>query len=136
MRIRTDTANKVVYLKPELARAARMREIAGRAGQASRRVGRGVRPLFALLFAGAWTSARIVITALLVLAEPFLRFLLCGAAFLGFLVTVLFGFLLEAPHFPKWGMLALSVGALLLYWLYLGLMSLFMRLPPSCHDRY
>ena len=38
-------------------------------------------------------------------------------------------FLIGDPHFPKWGMLAFSIGTMWLYWLFLGLMSLFVRLP-------
>jgi len=53
---------------------------------------------------------------------------------LGFLVTLIFGFLIGDPNFPRWGMLAISVGTLVLYWLYLGLMSLSMSLPS--HDRH
>jgi hypothetical protein len=44
-----------------------------------------------------------------------------------------FGFLIGDPRFPRWGMLAFSVGTLMLYWLFLGLMSLFMTLPAD-HD--
>ena len=75
---------------------------------------------------------RITICALLVLGEPVMRALLVPAAFLGFLVTLIFGFLIGDPRFPRWGMLGLSVAALVLYWAYLGLMSLFMSLPS--HD--
>ena len=55
-------------------------------------------------------------------------------ALLGFFVTLVFGFLIGDANFPRWGMLAFSVGALVLYWLYLGLMSLFMSLPS--HDSH
>lgn len=127
---------KVVYMKPEFARAAKLRAFTDHARRAGARTGRGMRTVFALAFLAGWQVLRVGISAVLVLAEPFLRLILCGGAFLGFAVTVLFGFLLDAPHFPKWGMLGLSVGLLVLYWLYLSVMSLFMRLPPDCHDRY
>ena len=91
--------------------------------------GRGLRAIALFLWMGAWQCVRLVICALLVLMEPVLRVVLVPLAFLGFVVTLLFGFAMDAPNFPKWGMLAFSVGALLLYWLYLGVMSLFMRLP-------
>ena len=77
-----------------------------------------------------WQVVRMAICAVLVLLEPVLRAILVPLAFLGFLVTLIFGFLIADPRFPRWGMLAFSVGSLMLYWLYLGLMSLFMTLPP------
>jgi hypothetical protein len=87
----------------------------------------------ALLFVG-WQVVRLACCAVLVLMEPVLRATLVPIAFLGFLVTLVFGFLIGDPRFPRWGMLGFSVGALMLYWLFLGLMSLFMTLPPS-YDR-
>jgi hypothetical protein len=81
----------------------------------------------------AWQIVRIACCAVLVLIEPILRATLVPIAFLGFMVTLIFGFLIGDPRFPRWGMLAFSVGALMLYWLFLGLMSLFMTLPPD-HD--
>lgn len=81
----------------------------------------------------AWQIVRIACCALLVLTEPILRATLVPIAFLGFMVTLIFGFLIGDPRFPRWGMLAFSLGALVLYWLFLGLMSLFMTLPPD-HD--
>ena len=93
----------------------------------------GMRLALACFFV-AWQLVRIAICALLVLLEPVLRATLVPIAFLGFLVTLIFGFLIGDPRFPRWGMLAFSVGSLMLYWLYLGLMSLFMTL-PSDHDR-
>lgn len=125
----TDHAGNVVYMTPAHARAARLRDLRGQLADVARAAGRRSRPLVALLLLGAWQCVRIIICALLVLMEPLLRIVLVPLAFLGFVVTLLFGFAMDAPNFPKWGMLAFSVGALLLYWLYLGLMSLFMRLP-------
>lgn len=80
----------------------------------------------------AWQVLRCAICAVLVLGEPVIRAVLVPLAFLGFLVTMIFGFLIGDPRFPRWGMLAFSVGALLIYWCYLGFMSLFMSLPS--HD--
>lgn len=77
---------------------------------------------------------RLIVSAVLILAEPVVRAILVPVALLGFLVTLVFGFLIGDPNFPRWGMLAFSVGALVLYWLYLGLVSLFMSLPS--HDRH
>ena len=81
-----------------------------------------------------WQVVRMACCALLVLVEPLLRATLVPIAFLGFVVTLVFGFVIGDPRFPRWGMLACSVGALMLYWGVLGLMSLFMTLPSS-HDR-
>lgn len=78
--------------------------------------------------------ARWAVCAVLVLGEPIVRAVLVPVAFLSFLVTLIFGFLIGDARFPRWGMLAFSVGALMLYWLYLGVMSLFMTLPSHDHD--
>jgi len=53
---------------------------------------------------------------------------LVPVAFLRFLATLVFGFLIGDVRLPRRGH-----GALMLYWLYLGPMSLFMTLPH--HDR-
>ena len=67
------------------------------------------------------------------LIEPVPRAIPVPIAYLGFFVTLIFGFLIADPRFPRWAMLGFSVGALMLYWLFLGLMSLFMTLPAD-HD--
>ncbi len=77
---------------------------------------------------------RLACCAVLVLLEPLLRATLVPIAFLSFVVTLIFGFLIGDPRFPRWGMLAFSIGTLMIYWMFLGLMSLFMTL-PRCHDR-
>lgn len=77
---------------------------------------------------------RLAICAVLILTEPLLRATLVPIAFLSFVVTLIFGFLIGDPRLPRWGMLAFSVGTLMVYWLFLGVMSLFMTLPRS-HDR-
>jgi len=81
-----------------------------------------------------WQVVRLTICAVLILTEPLLRATLVPIAFLSFVVTLIFGFLIGDPRFPRWGMLAFSIGTLMLYWLFLGVMSLFMTLPRS-HDR-
>jgi hypothetical protein len=129
----TDPGGKVVYLKPSHARAARLHALGGEAVDAGRSAGRRMGPLVAVVLALAWQPVRWVLCAVLVLFEPLLRIVLVPFAFLGFLATLVFGFAMDAPRFPKWGMLAFSVGALLLYWLYLAVMSLFMRLPRDRH---
>lgn len=82
----------------------------------------------------AWQAVRLTCCAILILLEPIVSAILVPLAFLSFLVTMIFGFLIGDPRFPRWGMLAFSVGSLMLYWLFLGVMSLFMTLPPT-HDR-
>jgi hypothetical protein len=84
----------------------------------------------ALLAVGlALALARWSLAALLVLMEPFVRMILMVAAFGCFFVTVVFGFMGHEPRFPKWGMLAFSIGCVLLYWAFLGVMLLMMRGP-------
>ena len=82
-----------------------------------------------------WQMLRCAICAILVLGEPVIRAVLVPLAFLGFLVTMIFGFLIGDPRFPRWGMLAFSVGALVLYWCYLGIMGLFMSQPFHDSER-
>lgn len=77
----------------------------------------------------AWTLVRMVIIAVLVLVEPFLRLILLGIGYAAFLLSVIGGFLLDLPHLPKWGILGLAVGCVVLYLLFLLVMSLFMGLP-------
>jgi drug/metabolite transporter (DMT)-like permease len=77
----------------------------------------------------AWTLVRIVVIAVLVLVEPFVRLILLGFAYAAFLLSVIGGFLLKLPNLPKWGILGLAVGAVVLYLLFLLVMSLFMGLP-------
>lgn len=60
----------------------------------------------------AMQLVRVLICAFLALGEMVLGMILVPSAVLGFLVTMLFGCLIDAPHFPKWGMLAMSVGPL------------------------
>lgn len=88
--------------------------------------------VWTVLLAGC-QMLRLVLCALLVLAEPLLRLVLVPIAFLGFAVTLLFGFALQQPGFPKWGMLGFSVGSLLLYTLYLCVMHLLMGWPRDRH---
>jgi hypothetical protein len=76
-----------------------------------------------------WQVVRLALCALLVLIEPVLRATLIPIAYLSFIMAMIFGFFLSDPRFPKWGMLAFSIGTLWLYWLFVGLMSLFMRTP-------
>lgn len=61
---------------------------------------------------------RLTVGTVLVLAEPMVRVVLVPLAFIGFAMAVVFGFLMHAPHFPAWGMLAMSIGFLWAYLLY------------------
>ena len=92
----------------------------------------GVWVLRALLIV-VWQAVRLTCCAVLIMLEPLLRATLVPIAFLSFVVTLIFGFLIGDPRFPRWGMLAFSIGTMMLYWLFLAVMSLFMTLPPS-HD--
>jgi hypothetical protein len=65
----------------------------------------------------AWRIVRLPVLMLLVILEPFVV-LACGAlALLGMLATIFFK-LIDAPHFPTWSMLSISISfalALVLY---------------------
>lgn len=77
------------------------------------------------LWWGLRMSRRLVLFVLLtvlILAEPLVRIVLVPLATLSALMAIVFGFVLHAPHFHAWGMLAFGVGALWLYWLYVLLM--------------
>lgn len=78
-----------------------------------------------------WRGLHLGICALLALMEPLLRATLVPLAFLSFMVTLVFGFVVGDPTFPRWAMLGFSVGCLVLYWLYLGLLMWFVRAPAS-----
>jgi hypothetical protein len=89
-----------------------------------RTVGRTGVSIFAVVLIGSWRALRLVLGTLLVLLEPLLRMTLVPLAFLSFGVTVVFGFLIDDPRFPKWGMLTFSVGTLWLYGLFVVVTSL------------
>jgi hypothetical protein len=87
------------------------------------------RAVTALVVGVAWvslTAGRWSLAALMALMEPFVRLVLMGAGLGCFAITVLFGFVGHAPHFPKWGMLAFSIGCVLVYWVFLFVMLLVM----------
>lgn len=120
------TAGKVVYLREADARAVRTRR-RGRVADALRRALGAVVVVVAMALVALWRVARLVLCTLLVMIEPLLRVTLVPLAFLSFVVTLLFWFLIGDPRFPKWGMLAFSIGALWLYWVFLALMRVLMR---------
>jgi hypothetical protein len=100
----------------------------------------GLEAIGQLVIGCAWLIVRLALglarwslAALLVLMEPFVRLVLMVAAFGCFFVTIVFGFIGHAPHFPKWGMLAFSIGCVLLYWVFLCAMMWVMRGPRGRH---
>ena len=125
----TTNRGNVVYLRPADARAAKLRRLAANATDVICAVARMGGSLLALAVVGALQMVRLVLCALLVLIEPLVRVILVSIAFLSFVVTLIFGVLIGDARFPTFGMLAFSVGALWLYWLFVAFMSLFMRLP-------
>jgi len=72
---------------------------------------------FPLILRWAWRIARLPMLMLLVILEPVVIFA-CGAlALLGLLTTIFFK-LINAPHFPTWTMLTISLSfgfALVIY---------------------
>lgn len=127
---------KVVYLKPQASRRVALRRRTERAADATSVIGRGLGSVFRMALHAGWQVIRVAICALLVLLEPFVRMVLVSLAFLAFVLTLIVGFWMGDPRFPKWGMLAFSVGAVMLYWLFLGLMSMFMELPRDVDRPY
>jgi hypothetical protein len=122
-------AGKVVYL-PQVPRRA-----ATGVGLCLKRAAYGLGgAMLTALRVVAFVLGRLLwlgLCALLVLLEPVLRAVLVPVAFLSFLVTLVFGFAMGDENFPRWGMMAFSVGTLCLYWLFLALMTLVMRWPRA-----
>jgi hypothetical protein len=56
-----------------------------------------------------WQVIRLPILTLLVILKPVVTLVFGGLALLGVLMTLFFK-LIEAPHFPAWTMLAISIG--------------------------
>lgn len=135
--VRPDAA-KVVYLpgaaKPRAAVSRALSPLSASVGWAGRtlagRMGSGVRS--ALWFAA--NLVRVVICAVLVLIEPLVRIVFCAGAFLLFVATLVVHFLIGHPSFPTWPLLGASVAMMVVYWIYLWIMSLFMRLPMIPYD--
>ena len=124
-----NATGRVVYLRSAEARVAKPNRLVASAAAVRSAVCTKSAAIIALLLLGGWATMRIVLCTLFVLVEPIVRMILVPVAYLSFAVTVIFGFVIGDPRFPKWGMLAFSFGALWLYWLFVGLMSLFMRVP-------
>jgi hypothetical protein len=74
---------------------------------------------------GLWHIARVPIVMVMVILEPLVAFACSALALLGVLATLFF-WLVAAPHFAAWTMLAISLafaGALVLYELLIRLLS-------------
>lgn len=80
------------------------------------------------VFAGvlwlSWQGIRLPLLALLKILEPLVSTLLAAAALLGTLTALFWRFVADRPHFPFFGVLALSVGCFLLLSLYHGAIRL------------
>ena len=61
-----------------------------------------------------WHSVRLPALAILLALEPFVSFVLVGAAFIGISAGILLRCSGDLPGFPFWGMVALSTGALII----------------------
>lgn len=66
----------------------------------------------------AWSIIRLPVLAVLVVFEPFVSFILSAAGFLGMLAALVLKISGDLPHSPFWGMMAASVGAVLLLMIY------------------
>lgn len=72
-----------------------------------------------------WQAIRLPALALLKILEPVVCTLLVAAAFLGTMTALFWKFAANRPHFPFFGVLALSVGCFILVSVYQGLILLF-----------
>lgn len=71
-----------------------------------------------------WQAIRLPLLALLKILEPIVSTVLAAAALLGVLTALFWKFAADRPHFPFFGVLALSVGCFLLLTLYHGAIRL------------
>ena len=84
------------------------------------------RELAAALLRELWFLVRLPVFTLLVILEPVVAFALGGLALAGVLTTIFF-VLIQAPHFPAWTMLTLSIGFGLALMFYEALLRVFSR---------
>jgi hypothetical protein len=61
------------------------------------------------LIRGLWLLVRLPVFTLLVILEPVVALVLGGLALAGVLTTIFF-VSIQAPHFPAWTMLTISIG--------------------------
>lgn len=71
-----------------------------------------------------WQAIRLPLLALLKILEPLVSTLLAAAALLGTLTAFFWKFVADRPHFPFFGVLALSVSCFLVLSLYHGAIRL------------
>ena len=121
---RMTDARKVVYLRPRDARRARWRRLTWSVEDLLEWTGWFVGAVLWWVARTTFLMARMALAAFLVLIEPLVAIVLVPFAFFGTLATLIMGFAMETPWFPKWGMLGLSVGALCLYWLFVALIMI------------
>ena len=76
-----------------------------------------------------WQALRIPVLALLTILEPIVSTLLVAAALLGTLTAIFWKLASNRPDFPFLGVLALSVGCILLLTLYHGVIQLLSGIP-------
>lgn len=74
-----------------------------------------------------WQAVRLPLLALLLLFEPFVSLVLTAVGFLGVVVAIILKCSGDLPHFPFWGMMAFSVGSVLLLMAYEVLIRLLSR---------
>jgi hypothetical protein len=65
-----------------------------------------------------WQAVRLPALALLLLLEPLVSLLLTAVGFLGVVAAIALKCSGDLPHFPFWGMMAFSIGSVLLLMLY------------------
>lgn len=74
-----------------------------------------------------WQIIRLPVLAVLLVFEPFVSLILSAAGSLGMGAALVLKISGDLPHFPFWGMMAASVGAVLLLMIYHLLIRLFSR---------
>jgi peptidoglycan/LPS O-acetylase OafA/YrhL len=74
-----------------------------------------------------WHLIRLPALAVLLALEPLASFVLTAAGVLGIAAALILEFSGNLPGFPFWGMIALSVGALLLITAYRALVGILAR---------
>lgn len=72
----------------------------------------------------AWQIVRLPLLALLLALEPLVSLVLSVFGFLGIPVTIILKCSGDLPHFPFWGMMAFSIGSILVLMAYEALIGL------------
>ena len=74
-----------------------------------------------------WRLVRLPVLAALVVFEPAASVILSAVGFLGIALALILKFSRDLPEFPFWGMMALSIGAVLVLMIYRALIRIFSR---------